>query len=256
MIDIHCHILPGIDDGAKDIDTTIEMLKIAEGEGINTIIATPHYYPGYFESAYDDVVKLTDEINTKAKELGIGVTILPGQEIYLNQSIIEDYKNGVIGKLHETDFMLIELPFGEMPKNALDLIYELKIKGITPIIAHPERYKYIINKPQKLNDFLSEGCLLQINTGSITGLFGKEVKKTAEIILKNRACSFVATDAHTTGKRAPELKKSFDIISRVDNELADNLRVSRETLKGIAEKKYEPIKIKERKSIFNIFNKI
>ncbi|EYE89479.1 phosphoesterase [Fervidicella metallireducens AeB] len=255
MIDIHCHILPGIDDGAKDLDGTIEMLKIAEGDGIKTIIATPHYFPGYFETPYDEVVKLTEMVNKKTRESGIEVEIYPGQEIFLNQNIIEDYRNGIIGKLWDTDFMLIELPVDEMPKNTIDLIYELRIMGITPIIAHPERYRYIIEKPQRLNEFLNEGCHLQINAGSLTGLFGREVKKTAERIVENRACSFIATDAHTTGKRSPELKKSFDIISRIDKELIDNLILSRESLKKFAEKNYKTLKIKEKKSIFSIFNR-
>jgi protein-tyrosine phosphatase len=255
MIDIHCHILPEIDDGAESIETSLKMLKIAEDDGTKTIIATPHYYTGMYEVAYNDIINHVKFLNEKAKKNNINIEILPGQEVFLNKYTINLYKQGVIGTLNNTKYMLVELPFDEIPKNALDILYELKILGITPILAHPERYLYIVKKHSIANQFIEEGCLFQLNSGSINGLFGKDVQKTAETILRHRMYHFVSSDAHTINKRCPGLKKSFDTILQIDKELVKMLENNVEMciMNDCINQKYE--KISDRKSFFDIFRR-
>lgn len=256
MIDIHSHIIPGIDDGAGDIETSLEMLKTAEGEGTKTIFATPHFNRGYFEHEYKDVLKLTEELGKNAREKGININILPGQEVFLKRETPLDFKKGTIGTLGGTRYMLIELPMDTLPDYAMDSIYELKLLGISPIIAHPERYLYIIKKPSLINQFIEEECLFQINTGSIRGLFGREVKNTAEILVKNGIMDFIASDAHTNNKRCPGLKKSFDIINNLNKECENILGNNVENLLNNRKISRNSNIIREKKSIFSfILNK-
>lgn len=211
MIDIHCHILPGIDDGPKNKETSVEMLKMAKAEGIDKIIATPHYIRDMFENKYEDIKKGVDDLNGLAKENGIDVEIIPGQEIHLDKYTLELYKRGEIRGLNSSSYILFELPMDKMPEDTLSLIYELSVAGLKPILAHPERYKYIIEDIFKINDFINEGCLFEINSHSIEGLFGGDVKKTAKLLIKNGICDFIGTDAHSKKRRNPSINNSLQI---------------------------------------------
>lgn len=256
MIDIHSHIIPYIDDGAKDLEVSLEMLRIAEREGTKTIFATPHFYKGYFETEYSEVVEKTKELNQMARDNGINIEILPGQEVFLTKDTPRDYMEGKIGTLNDSRYMLIELPMDRFPEYALDSIYELGIKGIVPIIAHPERYMYTLKKPSVLNDFIKEGCLFQINSGSLTGLFGKDIKNTAELLVKSGIVSFIGSDAHTTSKRCPGLLKSFDILSKINNEKARDIGNNGEIIRKNWEISRNMNIITVKKSIFStIFKK-
>lgn len=253
MIDIHSHILPGIDDGAKDIEKTLEMLRIASNNGIKKIIATPHFYRGYYENKYADICSLVEEVSVKAKEKEINVEIFPGQEVFLDNHTLESYKEGIIKELNDTRYMLVELPMDAMPKNVLDIIYELRVLGVVPIIAHPERYKYIIEKPSLINNFINENCLFQINSGSIEGIFGSKVKKTSEVLIRNGICQFIATDAHSTKGRLPKVTEAIRIASNLNFNLKRTLTentdklLKDEVIQCISEK------VKEKKSIFSFF---
>lgn len=255
MIDIHCHILPSVDDGSDSIETSLEMLKIASEDGVKTIFATPHFSYGEFEVPYKEVIKLTENLNNKSSEKGIDVKVIPGQEIFLDNNTLRLYKEEVIGCFLNTNYMLIELPMDHIPKHSLDTIYELKIRGVKPILAHPERYIYVIENPEKLNDFIEEGCLFQINSGSINGIFGKKVKKTAEYLVKNGVCHFVASDAHGIGTRLPTISNSINsllaINKNINKLIQDNTNFVIEN-KDISQK---PERIKVKKSFPFIFGK-
>jgi protein-tyrosine phosphatase len=253
MIDIHNHILPNIDDGADTIETSLEMLRIGQADGIKKIIATPHYGNGYFETPFQDVLKLVEDINMKAKENNIDIEILPGQEVFLNTHLLSSYKQGLISTLNNSKYMLIELPFDHMPKETFDIIYELRLLGITPIIAHPERYIYIIKKASTINQFIDEGCLFQLTSGSITGLFGKEVQRTAENLLRHRICHFIASDAHTINKRCPQIKKSFDKLRETAGEYVKILTNNVEKIMVNSYINHDLEKIRESKGFLEYF---
>ena len=255
MIDIHSHILPGIDDGADDLETSLEMLRLACEEGIDSIFATPHYFKGNFENSYEDVVKIVDDLNNSAKEDGINIKVLPGQEVFLDKHTPKLYKEGIIKGLNNSKYMLLELPMMNMLKDALDLVYETRLLGVIPIIAHPERYKYIIETPSKINPFIKEGCLFQINTGSIKGLFGKDVQKTSEILIKQGICSFIASDAHTIGKRCPGILPTLERVKNLNLRVYDSLEENCNDLLNDGFIKIECEEIKEKKGFFSFFKK-
>jgi protein-tyrosine phosphatase len=214
MIDIHCHILPGIDDGAKDIDTAICMARFAYENGTSIIIATSHFGYGYYENNFLYVSDKVEKLSNILKANGIEIELKPGQEIFLDEHMLEYYKSSTVRGLNGSRYLLLELPMDKLPHYALDSIYELRLLGAEVIIAHPERYMYVINKPSIINDFIKEGCFFQINAGSIMGKRGRAIKKTSEILIKHNICQFIATDAHGIGKRRPDLKSAYKRIKQ------------------------------------------
>lgn len=224
MIDIHSHVIPAVDDGSQDIETSLEMLKIAHDDDVRTLIATPHFYRNRFECSFLDACKKVEALNELARENDINIKILPGQEIFLDKYSSDLYKEGTIGTINKSKYMLVETSLiGSRPKNLMDNIYELKLLGIVPIIAHPERYEFVIEDNTEINDFVKEGCLFQITSTSITGGFGKEVKKTAENLIKNGLCNFIGSDAHTTGRRCPKIREALEEIKSMDKEIYENI---------------------------------
>jgi len=224
MIDIHSHVIPAVDDGSQDIETSLEMLKIAHDDGVKTLIATPHFYRNRFECNFLDVCKKVEALNELAREKDINIKILPGQEIFLDKYSSDLYKEETIGTINKSKYMLVETSLiGSRPKDLMDNIYELKLLGIVPIIAHPERYEFIIEDNTEINDFIKEGCLIQITSTSITGGFGKEVKKTAENLISNGICNFIGSDAHTTNRRCPKIREALEEIKSMDKEVYENI---------------------------------
>lgn len=226
MIDIHSHIIPGVDDGSTSMEMTLEMIKEAEKCGIKHIFATPHYIVEYYNAKIYEVKQYVTEINKRLEEENIDIKVYSGQEVYFTENILNDYDNGNIGTLDDSRYMLIEFDIRKFESSIFDYLYELKIKGITPIIAHVERYKYIIQNPELINSFIREGCLFQLNSGSIEGKFGTKVQKTAKLLLKNGIYNFIGSDAHnTSSSRGMDLK---GVLSLIDN---NNLRKFEESSK-------------------------
>lgn len=251
MIDIHSHVLPGIDDGAKDLQTSVKMLKIAERTKTKVIFATPHYYQGYYQVAYEDVVKSTQTLKSELCSKDINVEIYPGQEVFLDKSTVELYNRGIIKGLNESRYLLLELPMENYSKSFIDTIYELRLLGARPIIAHPERYGYILDDISIINQFVEEGCLFQINTGSITGNFGKSVERTARRLIENGVCNFIASDAHTANRRCPGLVEAMNIVSRINNSVAVEVQINGELLLSNENIKQKNNMISVKKSFFN-----
>lgn len=213
MVDIHSHIINEIDDGSKSIDMTINMLKKSEQSGTTDIIATPHFMRGRFEVEYKDVVKKVEELKKIVKENNIDINIYAGQEVYYSRKLIEYYNDKIIGTINNTKYMLIELPMLEFNiDEVINTIYELQIRGIVPIIAHPERYKQFIKKPSMINSLIKEGMLFQLNAGSIAGDFGKDVKKTATKYLEHNIYSVIGSDAHRDRGRDTDMREALNIL--------------------------------------------
>jgi protein-tyrosine phosphatase len=253
MLDIHSHILPEIDDGAKTIESTIEMLKIAREDGITKIVATPHYYRGYFETPYDKVCEYVKKLNATLTMKGITIEVIAGQEIFLDKWTLENLKNDVIGTIGNSSYMLVEFPMGELDYDALALIYELKLKGIRPIVAHPERYVYVIENYENINKFIDEECLFQINSGSLTGIYGKKVQKTAEMLIENGICNFVGSDAHSQTSRKPQIAKALGIIKNLNSEVYENINKNNELLLNNEIIECSFSKIKNKRGFFGMF---
>jgi protein-tyrosine phosphatase len=256
MIDIHCHILFDTDDGAHDMSETMEMCSIAEKDGIKTIIATPHYIEG--QSCNDNINDKILAINEELKSRSMDISLFPGNEIYLALDSYKRIEQGECFSLNHSRYVLVEFSMMNMPKFISDALYNLRVKEFVPIIAHPERNCHIIEKPQWVYDYIMEGCLIQINSTSLTGASGKEVQKTAELLLKHNMVHFIASDAHSSKHRIPVLSKAYSCADNIGGPGTGEKLICgnpRSVINDEDIKIEEPIKVKKRNSFINIFRK-
>jgi protein-tyrosine phosphatase len=224
MYDIHCHILPQIDDGPSSIEKSLDMCRFAACQGIKAIVATPHYMYNN-TMPFEMILPRISFLNQKLIDEDIELSILPGMEVPLFPDLVELYLKGNIMTLNLKNYLLIELPLnGIFPIYMYDVLFKLQLKGIKPVIAHPERCEIIIKEPDTAYSLVGSGCLMQINSGSIKGMFGRKVKKTALFLLKHGMAHVVASDNHPQYGRMSSLKESYNtIIKRFGEKLAYDL---------------------------------
>ncbi|HNX29780.1 MAG TPA: phosphotransferase [Syntrophomonadaceae bacterium] len=215
MIDIHVHILPGFDDGAADIDTAREMAAMAVANGIHTVIATPHVISGVSEHNSWEIATAVEELNLLLTQKDIALKVCPGAEYYLEPDLPARQAAGELLTLNNSKYLLIELPAAQVPVYTEQVLYELQLQGITPVIAHPERNNGFITKPKLLGELIKKGNLSQITTGSVTGLFGQTVKKTALFFLRQGWGHVIASDAHSNIRRIPELLTAAGELKKI-----------------------------------------
>jgi len=213
-IDIHSHIIPGVDDGARDEAMSLKMLRIAHDCGTRHIIATPHYFYGNTRYVFADIIEKCACLNDLAANAGIDMTIHPGCEVFITLELAEMYEQGSIGTLAGSSCMLVEFPMMSIPPYIDNVLYDLQLKGITPIIAHPECNAEIQQNPGLMESYIERGILSQVNSGSITGIFGMKARRTVMRIIKEGWVHFVASDAHSDTSRDPDLKNAAAIIEK------------------------------------------
>lgn len=193
--DIHSHILYGIDDGSKTIEQSINILKKCEQEGISKMILTPHYIENTdYNKNNQEKNELFNILKEEAKKQNINIELYLGNEVYASDNIEELIQKKEIATLNNSRYMLIEFPLLNENLNDINIIYNLKLSNITPIIAHPERYEYITI--DKIIEYIKMGALIQINEGSLLNYYGKKAKKIAKQLLKNRLVHFIGSDIH------------------------------------------------------------
>lgn len=223
-IDIHSHILPGLDDGSRSMQQSLEMLRIAEKEGIDLIIATPHNMPGKGQPSLKRVRECAERLQYEASLEGIQIPILIGTEYYFREEVLEtlEDENGI--RMNDSEYVLVEFePMVEKIyfRNALR---EILATGHRPIVAHVERYAKIMKDKPMLLDLKKMGALIQVNAASVIGGNGRLAKKDVKWLLKQRIVDFVATDAHSNGRRAPFMRKCAKYLYKKYNaEYVDDL---------------------------------
>lgn len=196
-IDIHSHILYGIDDGSKSLEESINIIKEHIKMGFTDIVVTPHYIENSkYKTNNIDKENILNNLKKELKKQNIKINLYLGNEVFINNNIEELIKKQEIAKINNSKYLLIEFPMNEKPNDINNIIYELKIKGITPIIAHPERYDYVEKNPNLVLEWIEEGALLQSNYGSIIGIYGSGPQKTIKKLLKKDLIDFLATDIH------------------------------------------------------------
>jgi protein-tyrosine phosphatase len=215
MIDIHSHILPGVDDGAKTIEDAIAMAGAAVSEGITKIIATPHHKNGNYENPKQKILQHVGQLNAVLKEQNIPLTVLPGQEVRIYGDIVKDYENGELLTLtNESQYIFIEFPSNHVPRYAEQLLFDIQMKGLVPIIVHPERNAEISENPELLYQFVKKGALTQLTAASVAGDFGKKIKKFSLQMIEANLAHFIASDAHNTTNRAFHMREAYGVIEK------------------------------------------
>lgn len=217
MVDIHSHILWGIDDGAKEPADTMKMAKVAAKSGITHVIATPHHYDGTYMNPASAVHSRVKEANDLLNEKKINLTILPGMEIHLHGDIakdLESVESTLVPLAGNSHYVLIELPYDHVPRYTETLFFDIQLKGFIPIIAHPERNVEIRDNINLLYDLVNKGALSQVTAASIAGLFGDTLQKLSIKLIKNNLVHFIASDAHNTRKRGFALREAYQWIDK------------------------------------------
>ena len=213
MIDIHSHILYGVDDGAEDFIDSREMLRIAEESGVTDIIATPHSYPGMYDNYNGKTLASRfDRLDRHVRAINSPVQVHRGMEVYADDNVLGRFDSGRLMTLAGSHYLLIECAFNENPNFMTYILRSLRERRIHPIVAHPERYYFINDRMDIALDWVDMGCSLQLNAGSITGYFGRESMETAFALLREGAVQLIASDSHGAITRTPELAEAYERI--------------------------------------------
>ena len=232
MIDIHTHILPGIDDGSRSMDESIEIIKKAYNNGVTDIIVTPHYITGSKYIASNTTKKeLLSSLKKEIKKRKIDVKLYLGNEVFIESNMLELKDKDEITTLNNGKYLLFELPLNYEFNGIEDLIFNLRCKKIIPIIAHPERYSFLKKNPKLIEDLIDAGALFQSNIGSFLGTYGREAKDTVMLFLKHNMITFISSDVHRRNnnfyKKLNELKeilKKYIDEEEINNLLGENAR--------------------------------
>lgn len=218
MIDFHTHIIPNIDDGARNIEETCKLIQEAKAEGFKGIILTPHYRENYFETNIPEINVWLKVIEDNLKEKGIDIDLYLGNEIYFTENIMELLINGKASTINNTCYVLFEMPLDIEPENLYNVIYSLKENKLIPILAHPERYKFVQKEPELINDLIDNGVLMQANYGSILGQYGEKAEIIVRKFLENKMIHFLGSDVHRKGTTYKATQHAIEEIKDIIGE--------------------------------------
>ncbi|MBF0308171.1 MAG: capsular biosynthesis protein [Magnetococcales bacterium] len=212
FIDLHCHILPGVDDGPGEMATALAMARMAVAEGTGTLLATPHFKADGYEETPEKSPPIFQQLVAALAEEGIALQLGLAAEVHLGAEIFGWLRKGRVpwlNRVGERRYLLLEFPFGGVEPGQSYMTELLVKQGITPILAHPERIRDFRKDPDRLGPFLKMGCLTQITAGSLSGQFGEGVRQTAETILERGWVTVLASDGHHIYRRQPVLSDGF-----------------------------------------------
>ena len=224
MIDLHHHLLPGIDDGSPDLETSIAMARMAAEDGITHVVATPHASSRYpFEPAL--IAERLALLRAALNDRGIPLLLATGCDFHVNFENIRDaIDHPRKYTLNATEYLLVELPDLAISPHLGETLYELRLAGMSPILTHPERNPTLQRDGERLKDWLRHGLLVQVTAGSVLGQMGKSAERMAHMLLANRWVHFLATDAHDLKFRPPQMRNAHDLVAeRYGAEYADLL---------------------------------
>lgn len=218
MIDFHTHILPNIDDGARSIEETIHLVKEAKKVGFEAIISTSHYMEGYYETNTPEREIWINVIYQKLQEENINMKLYLGNEIYLSENIVQLLEEGKASTINDTSYLLFEMPLNIEPMNLYHVAYQMTQYKLVPVLAHPERYAFVQQSPELINELIEKGVLMQANYASIMGYYGKRAQVIVKKLLENNMVHFLGSDVHranTIYPRIPQiLSKLTEIIGK------------------------------------------
>lgn len=212
IIDIHAHILPGLDDGPRTMDEALRMCELSVEQGVTVVVATPHMCDPRYPVTSEAVRTGVGELSQACRERGLDLQILPGAEVRLRPDLLNILQAGEALTLADSGrYFFMELPPDIVP--SIDgLVFELEVEGITPILSHPERNHDFCRKPERLTGLVDRGCVVQITGDSLLGRFGRAARRAAERFLKDGLVHVVASDAHSAGDRLPALGRVADLL--------------------------------------------
>ena len=216
MIDIHAHILPGMDDGAEDLQDALEMAKIAVENGITVMVATPHcnipgVYDNYFDRRFADIYK---RVRSALEDHEIPLKLLPGMEVFATPDLPELLEQRKILTINGSKYLLVEFSFEEDLQYVESILDSILGAGLRPIVAHAERYECVQKNLFVLEKWKKRGILIQVNKGSLTGRFGKFSYNAAHSMMQKRQVDVIASDCHSPNYRTPVMMDVYDSLQK------------------------------------------
>jgi protein-tyrosine phosphatase len=224
LIDLHCHILPGIDDGAPDLSVSLEMARQAVADGIETVACTPHILPGVYNNAGPAIRAAVRELARALEEAAIPLSLVPGADAYMAPDMIAGLRSGRILTLNDSRYLLFEPPHHIAPPRLNEFAFQLITAGYVPILTHPERLSWIESHYRVMQRLAHDGVWMQLTAGSLTGRFGRRPRYWSERMLDEGLIELMATDAHDPNNRPPFLAEARDLVAdRCGDTKADEL---------------------------------
>lgn len=239
MIDLHAHILPGMDDGPRTLDESVRMCWMASRDGIDVMVATPHMLNGIYRNDRQTILRRVHELNqeltdwkvraqTRAAEHPFPqdppqrlqpIRICPGGDVAFSSDLVERLENGEIPTLNDGGrYLLLEFPAQGIPYRAEDVLFQLLARGVIPLISHPERNAGIASNLRRFHEMIRMGCLGQVTAMSLTGDFGDRIRRLSEKMLAHRLVHIIASDAHSIDHRPPILSRAVRAAARLVGE--------------------------------------
>jgi protein-tyrosine phosphatase len=228
MIDLHCHILPGIDDGAPDVSVSIEMAKAFVADGVTAVACTPHIMPGLYHNSGPKIRQAVTDLQRVLDTEHIPLRLLSGADNHITPNFVAELRSGHLVSLANSRYVLVEPPHHIAPPRLEDLFFNLLVAGYVPILTHPERLSWIKSHYQAIKGLVNHGVWVQLTAGSLAGNFGRSAQYWAERMLDEGCVHIVATDAHDLTRRPPNLREGRELASaRVGEQEAEHLVVTR-----------------------------
>ncbi|CUS26961.1 exopolysaccharide biosynthesis protein [Paucilactobacillus oligofermentans DSM 15707 = LMG 22743] len=258
MIDLHCHLLPGIDDGSKNMDISLRLAQEAVDNGVTHALLTPHHMNGAYINHKTDVLRMTEDFQAAITAAGIPLTVFPGQEVRINGDLLDALDNDdILFADADNQYMLLEFPDDDVPTYTTDMVYQLQMRGIIPIIVHPERNTKIMRHPEIILQLLEKGCLSQVTASSFVGTFGEKVETFSRQLIAAGQAYVFASDTHDLPGRKYEMRQAFDKLSKeFGQDVAAEFKANAKSIINgdrVAPHVLKPIQIKQKKKLFGLF---
>lgn len=247
MIDLHSHILPGVDDGAQTLEDSLEMARKAISQGITHLMCTPHHNNGKYNNPADKIIREVANLQGELDKRGLDLTLLEGQEVRLTEFLLTAIqRDEILFTDLDNTYLLIEFPTNEVPIYAEQIFYQLLNRGQVPVIVHPERNAVFREEPNRLVSFLEMGTLTQLTAPSIVGIFGSDIQQTARVMLEHNMLYMVASDAHNLRHRTFLMKEAYKEIEKIGGkEMVEAMQqMAKDLVNGdpVTRPKYQAIK--------------
>jgi protein-tyrosine phosphatase len=228
MIDLHCHLLPGIDDGAPDLATSLEMAKAFVADGVSVVACTPHILPGLYANSGPQIRKATQQLRQTLQSEGIPLQLVTGADNHIVPDFAQQLRSGNLLSLADTRYVLVEPPHHVAPPRLEDLFFNICAAGYVPILTHPERLTWIEAHYPVIQRLIRAGVWMQVTVGSLAGAFGRNARYWADRMLDEGCVHILATDAHDVERRPPNLSQGRELAAkRVGDAEAENLVLTR-----------------------------
>lgn len=214
MIDLHCHILPAIDDGSTSVEVSLAMARIAADDGIQTVACTPHIYPGMYENTADGIRAATEALQLALAEAGIPLTLTYASDTHVVPDLLQKLASGAVPTFNGGRYFLLEPPHHVAPPNFEEFVFRVMAAGYVPIVTHPERLSWIEQDYAVFGRLAKQGAWMQLTAGSLTGRFGSGARYWGERMLDEGLVHILATDSHGVERRPPLLAEGVTAAAK------------------------------------------